>query len=174
MLRRENQSIPSPDLTNNNLLLVIVEVVLGNFQVERSRSTTDTTGNVVVGSVTWAEPSSVVSSLSNGDTTQVRAESQERVPGIRKPTTTHQTPNMTSHSGLLTRSLSCSGSRNVLTSTLLASSISSAVRCRMKTGFPRHLTIKFLPDCQHSVPFRPSQCSAASMRHCLHTQHYTA
>ena len=48
---------------------------------------------------------------------------------------------MTNHSGSLTRSSSDWGSRNDWTLTLFASSISSGVRCRTKTGFPRHLMI---------------------------------
>lgn len=48
-------------------------------------------------------------------------------------------PSITSHSGCLTRSSSAWGSLNDDTLTLFACSISSAVRCRMKTGLPRHL-----------------------------------
>jgi hypothetical protein len=51
----------------------------------------------------------------------------------------------TYHSGRMVRSSSVWGSRSTLTSTLRASSISSGVRWRMKTGFPRHLTMRFLP-----------------------------
>lgn len=48
-------------------------------------------------------------------------------------------PNMMSHSGCLTRSESDCGSRRDSILTALASSISSGVRWRMKTGLPRHL-----------------------------------
>lgn len=57
----------------------------------------------------------------------------------------------TYHSGRCVLCSSVSGSRRVLTSILLASSISSGVRCRMNTGFPRHLTIRFFPTRPQSV-----------------------
>lgn len=52
-----------------------------------------------------------------------------------------QSPIMINHSGFLTRSSSFWGSRRASTLTLSASLISSAVRWRMKTGLPRHLTM---------------------------------
>jgi len=60
-------------LTNDNLVLAIVKVVLGNLQVERGGSTSDSSRDIVVRTVARAEPSSIISSLSDGDTTQVRA-----------------------------------------------------------------------------------------------------
>lgn len=53
---------------------------------------------------------------------------------------------MTNQSGLVTLSSSFCGSRSDETSTLFASSISDSVRCLMKTGFPRHLMMTFLPS----------------------------
>jgi hypothetical protein len=50
-----------------------------------------------------------------------------------------QTPNMMSHSGFWTRSLSDWGSRRDSHLVSSASLISSSVRWRMKTGLPRHL-----------------------------------
>lgn len=50
-------------------------------------------------------------------------------------------PSMISHSGFWTRSSSGCGSRRPCHSISLASLISSWVRWRMKTGFPRHLMI---------------------------------
>lgn len=55
-----------------------------------------------------------------------------------------QIPNMMSHSGCLTRSASVCGSRRDSILTALASSISSGVRWRMKTGLPRHLIMTWM------------------------------
>jgi hypothetical protein len=60
-------------LTNDELLLIIVERVLWDLEVERSGTSSNSTRDIVVGTVTRAEPSSVVSSLSDGYTTQVGA-----------------------------------------------------------------------------------------------------
>jgi hypothetical protein len=59
-------------------------------------------------------------------------------------------PIMTNHSGFWTRSSSFWGSRRVAIFTFSASLISSAVRCRMKTGLPRHLMITCIH--QYSEP----------------------
>lgn len=48
-------------------------------------------------------------------------------------------PSMINHSGFFTRWESGSGSRNASHLVSSASLISSSVRCRMKTGLPRHL-----------------------------------
>jgi hypothetical protein len=48
-------------------------------------------------------------------------------------------PNIINHSGFCTRSLSGWGSRSASHFVSSASLISSSVRCRMKTGLPRHL-----------------------------------
>ncbi|GLT26110.1 hypothetical protein SLA2020_011970 [Shorea laevis] len=56
-----------------------------------------------------------------------------------------QTPITISHSGFLTLSESCYGSRRDVMSTLFASSISSSVQRQMKTGFPRHLPVTVVP-----------------------------
>ena len=50
-------------------------------------------------------------------------------------------PIIISHSGFLTRSESGCGSRSDSHFVSSASLISSAVRCRTKTGLPRHLMI---------------------------------
>jgi hypothetical protein len=60
-------------LTNDELLLVVVKGVLWDFEVKRSGTSSNSTRDIVVGSVTRAEPSSVVTSLSDRDTTQVGA-----------------------------------------------------------------------------------------------------
>ena len=63
-------------LTNDKLLLIVVESVLGDLQVERSGTSSNSTRDIVMGTVTGAEPSSVISSLSNRYTTQVGATCQ--------------------------------------------------------------------------------------------------
>ena len=63
-------------LTNDKLLLIVVESVLGDLQVEGSRTSSNSTRDIVMGTVTGAEPSSVISSLSNRYTTQVGATCQ--------------------------------------------------------------------------------------------------
>ena len=50
-------------------------------------------------------------------------------------------PSMISHSGFCALSESGCGSRSLCQSVSSASLISDAVRCRMKTGLPRHLMI---------------------------------
>jgi hypothetical protein len=99
-----------------------------------------------VGAVAGAEPSAKVAGLADGHTTQVCADAWSRplviLPSpitICQPAASEDIPNMTSHSGFLTRWSSVSGSLNEATLMLLASSISAAVRWRMKTGLPRHL-----------------------------------
>ena len=57
-----------------------------------------------------------------------------------------QMPTTISHGAFLTRSASVWGSRNSLTGVLTASSISLAVRWRMNTGLPRHLTVTIWPS----------------------------
>ena len=60
-------------LTDNEGLLV-GEAVLRNLQVQGSGSLPDTAGDVVVGTVAGAEPATVVAGLTDGDTTQVGAD----------------------------------------------------------------------------------------------------
>lgn len=130
-------------LTNNKLVL-FGEVVLGDLEVERSRASPYTAGDIVVGAVAGAEPTAVVAGLADGHTTQVGADTYmsftlEASKVWSVLCSCRHLPNMTSHSGFWTRSSSLWGSRRLETSTLLASAISSWVRCRMKTGLPRHL-----------------------------------
>lgn len=54
--------------------LVIGEAVRRNLEVERSRALPDTTGDIVVRTVARAEPATKVTSLTNGDTTKVCAD----------------------------------------------------------------------------------------------------
>jgi hypothetical protein len=64
---------PQLHLTNDELLLVIVELVLWDLQVERSGTSSNSSRDIVMGTVTRAEPSSVITSLSDRYTTQVGA-----------------------------------------------------------------------------------------------------
>jgi hypothetical protein len=82
-------------LTNDELLLIIVERVLWDLEVERSGTSSNSTRDIVVGTVTRAEPSSVVSSLSDGYTTQVGAvisSLSRKVKTCDSPDTQHDKP----------------------------------------------------------------------------------
>ena len=50
------------------------EAVLRDLEVERSRALPYTTGDIVVGTVARAEPATVVSGLTDRDTTEVSAD----------------------------------------------------------------------------------------------------
>lgn len=58
----------------DNKGLVLGEVVRGNLQVQRGRTPANATGDIVVGTVAGAEPAAVVTGLTDGDTTQVGAD----------------------------------------------------------------------------------------------------
>lgn len=60
-------------LTNDQLVL-LGEVVFGDLEVEGSGSSPDAAGDVVVGTVARAEPSTVVTGLANGHATQMCAD----------------------------------------------------------------------------------------------------
>jgi hypothetical protein len=62
--------------TNNDVGIVNV-LVRRNGQVKRSRSLTDTSGGIVVRSVARAEPAMVVTGMRDGDTSKVRANTEE-------------------------------------------------------------------------------------------------
>lgn len=62
-----------PHLTDNQLVF-LGEVVLGNLEVERSRSLAYTSGDIVVGTVAGAEPATEVTSLADWHTTQMCAD----------------------------------------------------------------------------------------------------
>lgn len=64
----------------NDQSLGVSKVVLGNLEVERSGASSDSAGNVVMGSVAGAEPAAKVSSLTNGHTTQMGADSDHDQP----------------------------------------------------------------------------------------------
>ena len=67
-------------------------------------------------------------------------------------------PNMINHSGFWTRSLSGWGSRRDSHLVSSASLISDSVRCRMKTGLPRHLIMTCSRQLQcPSIPHRTAE-----------------
>ena len=54
--------------------VVAEEVVLGNLEVQRSRTLPYTAGDIVVRTVAGAEPATKVTGFTNGDTTKVSAD----------------------------------------------------------------------------------------------------
>ena len=67
-------------LTDDELSLLISEAVLGNLQIQRSGSTADTSRDIVVRSVAWAVPASVVSCLADRHTSEMSADTQHDEP----------------------------------------------------------------------------------------------
>ena len=136
-------------LTNNDLA-VLREVVLGYLEVERCGSLSYAAGDVVVGTVAGAEPAAEVASLANGDTTKMGADTCCLLAcwSYHISLDCGYVPSMINHSGFFTRSPSAWGSRSASHFVSSASLISSSVRCRMKTGLPRHLIM----TCHKSAP----------------------
>lgn len=64
-------------LLTNNQLAVLGELVLGDFEVERSGSLSYTSGDIVVRTVARAEPATIVTSLANRHTTEMGADTYE-------------------------------------------------------------------------------------------------
>lgn len=64
----------------NDKSLGVSKVVLGNLEVERSGTSSDSAGNVVMGTVAGAEPAAKVASLANGHTTQMGAHTDHDKP----------------------------------------------------------------------------------------------
>lgn len=60
--------------------VVIREVVRWDLQIQRRRALSDTARDVVVGTVTWAEPAAEITCLADGHTTQVGADTQHDEP----------------------------------------------------------------------------------------------
>lgn len=60
-------------LLTNNQLAVLGELVLGDFEVERSGSLSYTSGDIVVRTVAGAEPAAKVTGFTDRDTTKVGA-----------------------------------------------------------------------------------------------------
>ena len=97
-----------------------------------------------MGSVAGAEPAAKVTGLADGHATQVSADAcccqyTKLAVSCCGVVVVVAVPNMISHSGFWTRSLSAWGSRRASHLVSSASLISPSVRWRMKTGLPRHL-----------------------------------
>lgn len=60
-------------LTNDHEF-ILGEAVLGNLEVQRSRTLPYTAGDIVVRTVAGAEPATKVTGFTNGDTTKVSAD----------------------------------------------------------------------------------------------------
>lgn len=71
--RRSKKGVFEIRLTDNQGL-ILGEAVGGNLQVQRGRAPANTAGDIVVGTVAGAEPAAVVTGLTDGDTTQVGAD----------------------------------------------------------------------------------------------------
>lgn len=134
-------------LTNDNLA-IFGEVVLGYLKVERGGSLSYAARDIVVGTVAGAEPAAEVTSLANGNASKMGADTCSFV-SAPLPSAEHDVgsvPSMINHSGFFTRSPSAWGSRSDSHFVSSASLISSSVRCRMKTGLPRHLMMTYDPS----------------------------
>lgn len=71
--RRSKKGVFEIRLTDNQGF-ILGEAVGRNLQVQRGRAPANTTGDIVVGTVAGAEPAAVVTGLTDGDTTQVGAD----------------------------------------------------------------------------------------------------
>lgn len=60
--------------------VILSELVGRDLQVQWGRASSDSTGDIVVGTVTWAEPTTKVTSLTDRDTTQVGTDTQHDQP----------------------------------------------------------------------------------------------
>ena len=115
----------------DNQGLILGEAVGGNLQVQRGGALANTAGDIVVRTVAGAEPAAVVTGLTDGDTTQVGADTcrgGRRVRMLQLCESQVYLPSMTSHSGRWTRSSSGWGSRRPSHLASRASSISPWVR----------------------------------------------
>jgi len=64
----------------NHQLAILWEVIFRNFQVQRGRASPYAAGDIVVRTVARTEPAAVVTCLTNGDTTQMCADTQHNEP----------------------------------------------------------------------------------------------
>lgn len=60
-------------LSDNDLVVILLDRVFGNLQIERSGSLAYAAGDIVVGPVAWTEPTAVVAGLPHGYTSKVGA-----------------------------------------------------------------------------------------------------
>ena len=65
--------IPSSYLTNDHGILS-GEIVLRNFKIKRCRTLPCTTGDIIMGTMARTEPTTIVTSFTNRDTTEVSAD----------------------------------------------------------------------------------------------------
>lgn len=77
--RRSKKGVFEIRLTDNQGF-ILGEAVGRNLQVQRGRAPANTTGDIVVGTVAGAEPAAVVTGLTDGDTTQVGADTEHDEP----------------------------------------------------------------------------------------------
>lgn len=63
-------------LTDDHFLTIFLEFVSWNFQVQWSWTLSNSTGDIVVRTVTWAEPTTKITRFTNWNTTQVSADTQ--------------------------------------------------------------------------------------------------
>lgn len=68
------------DCLTNDKLAILGEVVLGDLKVQRGGALSYPARDIVVGAVARAEPATIVTGLTNGDTTQVGADTQHDQP----------------------------------------------------------------------------------------------
>jgi hypothetical protein len=54
--------------------IVVREVIVGHLEIERGRPLSDASGDIVVGTVAWAEPASEVARLADRHTTEMGAD----------------------------------------------------------------------------------------------------
>jgi hypothetical protein len=72
--------LQGPSRLTNNHLAILLEVVRGNFEVERRRSLSYATRDVVMGSVAGAEPAAKIAGLADGDTSEMGADTYDNQP----------------------------------------------------------------------------------------------
>ena len=82
-VRKPKQKIYTIILTNQQIdFFVVHEFVRWYLQVQRSRPFADPSRNIVMGPVTGAEPSIVLSCIRHGHATQMRADGQDDDPFV--------------------------------------------------------------------------------------------
>lgn len=72
--------VQNPRCLTNDELVILGEVVLGDLQVQGCGALSYPARDIVVGAVARAEPTTKVTGLTNGDTTQVGADTQHDQP----------------------------------------------------------------------------------------------
>ena len=62
-------------ISTNNQRILSSKVVNRNLKIKRSRTFPYTAGNVIMGSMAWTEPSTIIPSFADGHTSKMRADS---------------------------------------------------------------------------------------------------